>query len=56
MINRLMNELHRTSSSNPAERQTALEKAGNALPDAGVKQSISELYQTADKGRMPHHI
>lgn len=49
MVNRLMNELPRTSSSNQKERQSAWKKAGNAQSDASVKQWIGELYRNCEK-------
>ena len=49
MVNRLMNELSRTSPANQTERQSAWKKAGNAQPDAAVKQWIGELYRNCGK-------
>jgi len=49
MVNRLMNELSRTSPANQTERQSAWKKAGNAQPDAEVKQWIGKLYRNCGK-------
>jgi hypothetical protein len=49
MVNRLINELPRTSASNPSQRHSAWEKASNAQPNGDERQWVDELYRNCGK-------